>query len=180
MKFLFVMDPVSSIVADEDTSYGLMHAAFRRGHEIDHCGVRDVFALGHVAMANACRASFPDDAVPPVRLGAPYQIAIADYDAVFVRKDPPFDDEYLWLSLILDLASKETLIVNEPRGLRVAKEYLCSNFPAVIPRQSSVPVQDIRDFVGRVGGKGVIKPVDGHGGEGIFVLSDGDSISTRM
>jgi len=176
MKFLFVMDPVSSIVADEDTSYGLMHAAFRRGHEIDHCGVRDVFALGHVAMTNACRASFPDDAVPPVRLGAPYQIAIADYDAVFVRKDPPFDDEYLWLSLILDLASKETLIVNEPRGLRAANEKLYAlNFPAVIPETIvSASAKDIRDFVGRVGGKGVIKPVDGHGGEGIFVLSEGD------
>jgi glutathione synthase len=77
---------------------------------------------------------------------------------------------------MLDLSSEDTLIINEPSGLRAANEKLYAlHFPEVIPETLvSSSGQDIRSFVTEVGGKGVIKPVDGHGGEGIFVLTEGD------
>jgi len=177
MRIVFVMDPVSSVLAGEDTSYALMREAERRGHRVHHCLLRDVGLRGDQPFAQVRQAHCDDSARPPILLGQPESVALADVDAVFVRKDPPFDDDYHWLSLLLEKLRGRTLVLNDPRGLREANEklYAC-HFPDLTPDTLvSADAPTIRRFVDEVGGRAVIKPVDGHGGEGVFALRLDDS-----
>jgi glutathione synthase len=108
----------------------------------------------------------------PIELGEPATIWLEDVDAVFIRKDPPFDDGYLWLTLVLEHLRGKTLVVNDPQGLRNANEKLyATHFPEVMPT-TIVEAQKarIRAFAESMGGVAVIKPIDGHGGEGVFML----------
>jgi len=117
------------------------------------------------------------DPASPIALGDPEDVDLGDVDAVFIRKDPPFTDAYLWLTLVLDHLEGRTLVVNSPRGLREANEKLYAHhFPDVVPPTIMTSHKDeILRFLQDVGGKGVIKPIDGHGGEGVFVLSISDT-----
>lgn len=171
------MDPVSTVLEDEDTSFAIMHEAHVRGHRVDHCLERDVELLDGRARAHLRRAITSRGTGKPMALGEVETVDIADdIDVIFVRKDPPFDDEYLWLTLVLERVRGRTLVVNDPRGLRDANEklYAC-HFPELMPRTLvSADKARIREFVESLGGRGVIKPVDGHGGEGIFALDQHD------
>jgi glutathione synthase len=121
-----------------------------------------------------------NDRAPHVTLGDDRQVELAGLDAVFVRKDPPFDAEYQHLTQQLDLVKDRTLIVNDPRGLRDANEKLFAfQFSELMPRSfvSSDPA-DILEFVRELGGKAVLKPIDGAGGRGVVALELGD-MNTR-
>jgi len=113
----------------------------------------------------------------PITLGEPEDVDLVDVDAVFIRKDPPFNDAYLWLTLVLDQLAGSTLVVNDPRGLREANEKLYAHhFPEIVPPTIMTSHKDeVLKFLSDVGGRGVIKPIDGHGGEGVFLLAQGDS-----
>jgi len=170
------MDPVSSVIVDEDTSFALMLEAQARGHRVDHCLVRDVFLSDGRPRASVRRATMRRDPREPVTLAEREEVDLSEVDAVFVRKDPPFDDAYLWLSLILEHLRGTTVVVNDPRGLREANEklYAC-HFPEVMPPTLvCADKRRIRQFVHEMGGKAIIKPVDGHGGESVFALWMGD------
>lgn len=177
MRFVFVMDPVSTVIVDEDTSFALMLEAQSRGHRVDHCLASDVGLRGQQVIARVRRASMRRDPASPIALGDPEDVDLGDVDAVFIRKDPPFTDAYLWLTLVLDHLEGRTLVVNSPRGLREANEKLYAHhFPDVVPPTIMTSHKDeILRFLQDVGGKGVIKPIDGHGGEGVFVLSISDT-----
>ena len=177
MRIVFVMDPVSTVIVDEDTSFALMLEAQARGHRIDHCLPRDVGLRGNQVRARVRRASMRRDPVQPITLGEPQDVDLADVDAVFIRKDPPFTEEYLWLTLVLDHLEGNTVFVNNPRGLREANEKLYAhNFPEIVPATIMTSHRDeILRFLDEVGGNAVIKPIDGHGGEGVFLLAQGDS-----
>ncbi|MAQ16158.1 MAG: glutathione synthase [Sandaracinus sp.] len=176
MRLVFVMDPVSTVLVDEDTSFALMLEAQKRGHRVDHCLVQDVSLLDGRPVAQVRQATMKRDPAAPVTLGEWETVDLAEVDVVFIRKDPPFDEPYHWLTLILEHLRGTTLVMNDPRGLRDANEklYAC-HFPELMPRtRVDSDRHRIRAFVREIGGKGVIKPVEGHGGEGIFLLSDDD------
>ncbi len=177
MRFVFVMDPVSTVIVDEDTSFALMLEAQSRGHRVDHCLPSDVGLRGRRVIARVRAATMRTDAKAPITLGEAEDIDLADVDAVFIRKDPPFTDAYLWLTLVLDHLEGATLVVNSPRGLREANEKLYAHhFPEIVPPTIMTSHKDeILRFMSDVGGKAVIKPIDGHGGEGVFLLSHGDT-----
>ena len=177
MRIVFVMDPVSTVIVDEDTSFALMLEAQSRGHRVDHCLASDVGLRGQRVVARVRRATMQLDANTPVELDEPEDIDLADVDAVFIRKDPPFTEEYLWLTLVLDHLADVTLVVNSPQGLRAANEKLYAhNFPEVVPPTIMTSHKDeVLRFLNDVGGKAVIKPIDGHGGEGVFLLAQGDN-----
>jgi len=172
MRLLFVMDPVDTVIVDEDTSFAIMLEAQERGHRVDHCLVRDVELIDGRCRAAVRGAKMQRVAGEAITLGEVELIDLADVDAVFIRKDPPFDDEYLWLSLCLERVRGRTLVINDPAGLRAANEKLyAAHFPELMPRTLvAADKARIKAFVGDVGGRAVIKPVDGHGGEGIFAL----------
>lgn len=177
MRFAFVMDPVSTVLVDEDTSFALMLEAQGRGHRVDHCLASDVGLRGRRVVARVRPATMKRDPQAPILLGDPEDIDLVDVDAVFIRKDPPFTDSYLWLTLVLDHLEGSTLVVNDPRGLREANEKLYAHhFPEIVPPTIMTSHRDeILRFLSDVGGKAVIKPIDGHGGEGVFLLAQGDT-----
>ncbi|TNF61236.1 MAG: glutathione synthase, partial [Deltaproteobacteria bacterium] len=173
----FVMDPVSTVIVDEDTSFALMLEAQARGHRVDHCLASDVGLRGRRVVARVRQAAMQLDADEPITLGEPEDIDLVDVDAVFIRKDPPFTDAYLWLTLVLDHLEGSTLVVNNPRGLREANEKLYAHhFPEIVPPTIMTSHKDeILRFLSDVGDKAVIKPIDGHGGEGVFLLTREDT-----
>jgi glutathione synthase len=177
MRFVFVMDPVSTVIVDEDTSFALMLEAQARGHRIDHCLASDVGLRGRRVIARVRQATMQHDPKAPIILGEAEDVDLDDVDAVFIRKDPPFTDAYLWLTLVLDHLEGSTLVVNSPRGLREANEKLYAHhFPEIVPPTIMTSHKDeILRFMSDVGGKAVIKPIDGHGGEGVFLLAHGDN-----
>jgi glutathione synthase len=176
MRFVVIMDPVSTIHAEGDTSFAWMEEAEKRGHHVDHCVNTDLYLDSGRLYARVRHASMNRHAPIPVALGASEDVSLHDVDAVFVRTDPPFDDNYLWCTLLLDRIKPDTLVINDPHGLRQANEklYACY-FPELMPRTLvTSDKQRIKAFLTHVGGHAVIKPIGGRGGEGVLVLREGD------
>src|SRR5262245_54581596 len=124
MRFVFVMDTLDRVTHDKDTTFAFIHAAQGRGHECWHCLPRDLWVVAAEAYATARRV-FVQDEPPWILLdpnAAPSRLALSSVEAVFVRKDPPFDAAYLYATLLLEHARGKTLVVNDPRGLRDANE----------------------------------------------------------
>ena len=176
MRFVVIMDPVSTVLPDADTTFALMEEAEKRGHRVDHCLNTDLILDAGRLSARVAQARMSRTSVPPITLAPPGVVSLHDVDAVFVRTDPPFDDNYLWTTQLLEAVKRDTLVVNDPRGLQHANEklYTCY-FPELMPETLIASSKaDIKDFLKRVGGHAVIKPLDGRGGEGVLVLRDGD------
>jgi len=174
MRIVFVMDPPSTVIVDEDTTFGIMLAAQAREHRIDYCRVEDVWLDGDRPVARVRSVTAQPDPAAPMILGEAEELPLEDADVVFVRKDPPFDRPYLWLTLILEhLRDAKTVVVNDPRALRDANEKLYAHhFPAFLPRTLVVSDERrIRRFLEELGGDAIIKPVDGHGGASVYAIS---------
>jgi glutathione synthase len=177
MRFVVIMDPVSTVLPEADTTFALMEEMQQRGHRVDHCLNTDLYLDGGRVFARVARATLQRTAAVPVALEVPEEVCLHDVDAVLVRSDPPFDDNYLWCTQLLDRVKPDAVVVNDPHGLRQANEklYACG-FPELMPETLvSSHKQRIKEFVVRVGGHAVIKPLGGRGGEGVLVLRTGDS-----
>jgi glutathione synthase len=175
VRFLFVMDPADTMHPEKDTSFAFIRGAGARGHQVLHCLPRQLSHHGRDLFAKA-RPIRVSDSAPHVTLGQEETVELAALDAVFIRKDPPFDNAYLHLTHQLELLRGRTLVLNDPRGIREANEKLFAfHFAEFIPRSlvTSSP-QEIVAFVNEVGGKAVLKVLDGAGGSGVVVLSTGD------
>jgi glutathione synthase len=176
MHFVVIMDPPETVLVDKDTSFALMFESQSRGHRVDHCLVRDLFLVGGRLFARVRQARMQQVAEQPIALGDAEDVCLHDVDAIFVRKDPPFDSGYLWCTVMLDRVKHDTFVMNDPEGLRKANEklYTC-HFPELMPRTLVSSDKDrIKRFVVEVGGRAVLKPLDGAGGEGVMTLSTGD------
>jgi glutathione synthase len=175
MRFLFVMDPAETMHPSKDTTFAFLRAAGRRGHRSLHCLPHQVSNEGRSVHACA-RPIRVSDVLPHVALGDEETLELAELDAVFVRKDPPFDSAYLHLTHQLELVSDSVLVVNDPRGIRDANEKLFAfQFSEWMPRSlvTSYPTEIVA-FVDAVGGQAVLKPIDGAGGAGVVVLRSDD------
>lgn len=172
MHIVVVMDPPSTVNVDEDTSFALMFEAEQRGHRVDHCLLEDLFLDHGSVWARVRPAHCQRDPKAPITLGEPEDVDLRKVDAVLMRKDPPFDEDYLWATLMLEHARGETLLINDPRGLREANEKIYATyFPELMPETLIASDKArIKAFVARLGTRGVIKPLGGAGGEGIFAL----------
>jgi glutathione synthase len=175
MRFLFVMDPAETMTSDKDTTFAFLRGARALGHSSWHCLPQQVSLRGADGLATA-RPIAVSDTAPHVELGAPERLEIAALDAVFIRKDPPFDAAYLYLTQQLDRVKDRVLVVNDPRGIRDANEKLFAfNFHEHTPRSLvSASQKEILEFVSEVGGHAVLKPLDGAGGSGVVTLTLGD------
>ncbi|HVW26284.1 MAG TPA: glutathione synthase [Polyangiaceae bacterium] len=172
MRFLFVMDPAEKMLPDKDTSFAFIRGAEALGHECLHCLPKDLFNEGPNVFASVRSISVSDSA-PHTKLGASSAVELVDLDAVFIRKDPPFDWAYAHLTRQLDLVKRRVLVLNDPSAIRDANEKLYAfHFSEFMPRSlvSSDPAR-LLGFVGTVGGRAVIKPLDGAGGTGVLALS---------
>jgi len=177
MRLVYVMDPVEGLLPDKDTTFAFQRAAAARGHESFHALPRDIFVRqGEVyARVRPITIGAPGSA-SPCTLGAPADVHLADVDAVLIRKDPPFDSEYLYATLLLERVRGRTLLMNDPRGLRDANEKLYAlHFSAFTPRTLVTADRTrILAFMEEVGGAAVVKPLDGAGGSGVMMIATGD------
>lgn len=183
MRFVFVMDTLDRVNPDKDTSFAFIEAAGDRGHTCFHCLPADLSVearhgkdAGRSARARVRTVATYADA-PRIRLGdEATSVPLDELDAVFIRKDPPFDQAYLYATLLLEHARGGPLVVNDPRGLRDANEKLYTlNFPEHMPRTLVTSNRDeVFAFLDDVSGSAVIKPLDGAGGSGVLALKKGD------
>jgi glutathione synthase len=175
MRFVYVMDPMAGLLPDKDTTFAFQRASQMRGHVSLHCLARDLFVHLGDLFARVRPVTVSAEA-PHYSLGEGFDVRIADTQAVFIRKDPPFEQEYLYATLLLELVRNRTLVINDPRGIRDANEKLYAlHFARHSPRTTvTADRARILSFVDEVGGKAVIKPLDGAGGAGVLLLEKGD------
>jgi len=177
-KFAFIMDSLERVLVDKDTTFVFMLEAQFRGHEIYSLGLRDLYAHGRQVIARARQCEL-------TRRGTPHYTFLDDgveyplehFDAVFMRKDPPADAAYLYATMLLSLADeRKTFVLNKPAGLREANEKLYSlNFPdAIPPTLVTYEIPRLKTFLAEQGGEMIVKPLDGHGGEGVFLAAAKD------
>ncbi len=178
MRLLFIVDPLDRLQLAGDTSYALMVEAAARGWAVWTCQIEHLGLVGDDAIVDASPtivtpATTPRDAF---QVEAPSTQRLAAFDVVLMRKDPPLDVSYLHATWILDHARGKTLLVNDPRGLRELNEHLAVlRFPHLTPPTIVTRSADkLRAFQAEQGGTIVVKPVDGFGGLGIFVVKAGD------
>src|SRR5262249_18082014 len=176
LRILYVMDPLARVLVDKDTTFAFMLEGQQRGHAQYTCDVEDLFAERGLPHARARRAEVRR-ADPHYVLHEERTAALAWFDVVFMRKDPPFDLGYYFATQILGLVDpRVTFVINAPRGLREANEKLYAlHFPDVTP-ESLVTADPIRlkAFMETLSGEMIVKPLDGCGGAGVFHLHRDD------
>ena len=176
-KFAFIMDPLEGVLVDKDTTFVFMLEAQKRGHEVYFLGLRQLYAEGPHARMFARRCELKRG-TPHFRfLDAGAEYPVEAFDAVFMRKDPPADAQYLYATMLLSLADpRRTFVLNHPAGLREANEKLYAlNFPSVIPPTLvTYQIPQLRKFMADQGGEMIVKPLGGHGGEGVFFVHSKD------
>jgi len=176
MRLLYIMDPVERMIPEQDTTFALLRSGQRRGHENFHAELSHVYLTRGEVRVRARRVRMNEVAPFAMLDETAVDLRVDAFDAVLVRKDPPFDAHYLYITLLLEHARGKTLLINDPRGLRDANEKLYAlQFPEFVPRTMvSASREQLLGFVADVGGKAVIKPLDGAGGFGVLALSTGD------
>ncbi len=168
MKIAFLMDPLEQVNARKDTSYYLMLAAKQRGHEVFYFNQASMQANNRSVSAQTSRVDVHAAVDRPFTVVERQRADLAALDVIFVRTDPPFDRAYSYATLLLDMIAPQVLIVNRPEGIRNWNEKLAAlHYPELCP-QTLVSRQshEIVEFMGRHA-RIVLKPIDGHGGEGI-------------
>jgi glutathione synthase len=173
-RFAFVMDPLERILPDKDTTFVFILESLARGHEVYFLEVADLFVHdaephGRVRRAEVMRPATPG--APHHQLFEELVQPLASFDAVFMRKDPPFDMSYFYATHILGLIDpRRTFVINNPTGLREANEKLYAlHFPSVIPTTAvTSDIGRLKKFLDELGGEMIIKPLDGAGGAGVF------------
>ncbi len=170
------MDPIGSIKIAKDSTFAMLLAAQRRGWALWYMELADLCLLAGAAQAVMRPLQVTDDATGWFTLGAPERRPLGGLDAVLMRKDPPFDMEYVYATYLLELAAADgCLVVNDPRTLRDANEKVfTAHFPHCAPpltvtRSAAL----LREFI-TAHGDAVLKPLDGMGGRSIFRVRDGD------
>ena len=171
MKLLFVCDPLAAFKIYKDTTFAMMREAAARGHTLHVCLPQDVtWQSGARVGAHTREIALTGDARDWYRASDPVATALADFSAVLMRKDPPFDSEYFYATHLLQRAEADgARVFNSPRALRDHPEKLAiMEFPQFIgPTLVTRAAADVRAFHAEHGDI-ILKPLDGMGGMGIF------------
>jgi glutathione synthase len=177
LKLGIVMDPIESITPYKDSSFAMLLEAQRRGAEIHYFCQQDLKLLNGVAAGRSTRLRVCDDKDDWYQLGDTEELNLSQLDVILMRKDPPFNMEYVYTTYILDRAREAgSLVVNRPQALRDMNEKAYTAwFPECAPQTlitRSMP--EMKAFLAEHG-RIVVKPLDGMGGRSIFVVSQGDN-----
>lgn len=176
VKLGVVMDPIADINVKKDTTLAMLLAAQRRGWELYYMEQSDLSLDQGLARATVRCLSVEDNPESWFEVGSPQDIALSDLDVVLMRKDPPFDMDFIYSTYILEAAQREgTLVVNDPRSLRDCNEKLfATQFPQCCPplivAASAARLKAFHAEHGDV----IFKPLDGMGGASIFRVKAGD------
>ncbi|MFW9616486.1 glutathione synthase [Aquabacterium sp.] len=175
MKLLFVADPLDTFKTHKDSTFAMMREAASRGHELWACEPQDiVWRRGEVVQARSRRITLTSDAIDWYEEQEVANMALASMDGVLMRKDPPFDPEYLYTTHLLTQAEREgAKVFNRPQALREHPEKLAIlEFPLhIAPTLVTRDMDAIRAFHAEHRDI-ILKPLDGMGGMGIFRVRD--------
>jgi len=177
IKLGVVMDPISQVNVKKDSSMAMMFEAQKRGYEIYYMEMKDLYLDQGQCRATAQKLKVFDDSEHWYELEEVNDIAVSELDAVLMRKDPPFDTEFIYATYMLERAEVEgTLIVNKPQSLRDCNEKLFTAwFADLTPRTLVTRNNDkIREFHQQEKDI-IIKPLDGMGGASIFRIKENDA-----
>ena len=171
------MDPIESITIKKDSTFAMMLEAQRRGWQLFYMQQNDLFVENGLVFAQMTQIKVKDNPQRWFEVINKTTQPLHQLDCTLMRKDPPFDMEYIYSTYLLELAEKQgTLIVNRPESIRSANEKL---FTALFPQCSpetlvSRDMQRIKDFHDQHQHI-VVKPLDGMGGSMIFQIRQGDT-----
>ena len=161
-----IMDPISSITFYKDTSLALLLAAKEMGWRLYYAEMTDLYAVQGQALGRMRHLDVFDDDAKWYEFGETQECPLSDFDIILMRKDPPFDREFLYTTHLLEQAERKgTLVVNKPQSLRDCNEKLfATQFPQCTP-----PVMVARDMHKLRAfhveqGDVIFKPLDGMGG----------------
>ncbi len=176
MRLVVVMDPIEAIKPAKDSTLAILLAAQVRGWRIFYAEQKDLWLRDGIAFGRLAPLTVADDKTGWFTRGEPEIARLGDFDVVLMRKDPPFDTEYIYTTYILDRAQAQgALVCNRPQGLRDMNEKVYTAwFPeCCAPTLITRDMRDMGEFL-REHGKVVCKPLDGMGGKSIFVIEQGD------
>jgi glutathione synthase len=176
MRIAFIADPLSSFKIYKDSTYAMMVEAARRGHEVHFMLQEGLMWKGRRVVGEISRLALTGEKDPWYRIAPPKETPLADFEAVLMRKDPPFEAEYVASTWLLELAQKEgARVFNDPRAVRDHSEKLAiakyARFaaPTLVTRLAG-QLQQFIDANGDV----VLKPLDGMGGQSVFRVAATD------
>lgn len=176
MKIGIIMDPITGINTKKDSSLAMLLAAQARNWEIYYMEMNDLYLIGDEPHARMRRLSVMDDIDHWFEFNGETSGLLADLDVVLMRKDPPFDLEYIYVTYLLDhLQQQGKVIVNNPESLRNANEKLfITHFPQCIPPTLVTrETAKIRSFIDEHEDI-ILKPLDSMGGASIFRIRSND------
>ena len=172
MKLAFILDPLDAIKTYKDSSFAMLEEAARRGHELFVMHQEHVLCRDGVVRGLAAPIRLTGDKKAWHELGEVRELPLSAHDAVIMRKDPPFDMEYVYSTYLLELAEAQgALVVNRARALRDNNEkFSVTRFPQfTVPTLITRLESEIRAFL-EIQGDVVLKPLDGMGGASVFRL----------
>jgi glutathione synthase len=177
LRIGIVMDPIASITPKKDSSLAMLLEANRRGAEIHYFEQSDLRIADGIALGRSRRLTVQDSNDDWFAFGDSGDLELGSLDVILMRKDPPFDMEYVYTTYILDRARiAGAMIVNGPQALRDMNEkaytaWFADCAPLTLITRS---MDDMRSFLAEHGHI-VVKPLDGMGGKSIFVIRKGDN-----
>jgi glutathione synthase len=172
-----VMDPIASINIKKDSSFAMLLQAQQRGYEIHYMEMADLYLLEGQARASTKLLSISETPGNWYNFGSNQDLALSELDVILMRKDPPFDTEYVYATYMLERAEEAgTLIVNKPQSLRDANEKLYTSwFSQYTPKTLvSRDAKRLKAFY-QTEQDVILKPLDGMGGASIFRLKPDDA-----
>jgi glutathione synthase len=175
-RFVFIMDPIEGIDPAGDSSFALMLAAQARDCEIFYCEMSSLELLGNEPWANLQEIEVFEGRNDFFRVKSSARHCLHDFDAIFMRKDPPIEAEYFASTFILDFVDRDRVtMVNDPRALRDCNEKMYAmRWPELMPpTMVARSMARIKDFISEHGDV-VVKPLNTSGGAGVIRLQDQD------
>ncbi|MGI2105191.1 glutathione synthase [Shewanella frigidimarina] len=176
IKLGIVMDPISDINIKKDSSFAMLLDAQARGYQLFYMEMHDLAMVNGKAMATMRELSVKQDANQWFTLGESVDTPLAELDVILMRKDPPFDTEFIYATYMLERAEEEgVLIVNKPQSLRDANEKLFTAWfseftPETIVTRDAKRIRAFHQLKQDI----ILKPLDGMGGTSIFRVKKDD------
>lgn len=176
MRIGFIMDPLETVNTEKDTTYVLMCEAFSRGHEVVYLPPGGIGYRQNKVVLRGLRVEAHRNPEHPFKVLRRDTLAGEDFDAILIRTDPPFNQEYLYITLLADHLPRNVFVMNHPAGIRDINEKMGSlYFPDLIPRTVITQcLEELDGFLEVIGAPIVVKPLDGHGGKGIVLIRKDD------
>lgn len=176
IRLAVVMDPIEDIKYAKDTSLAMLLAAQRRGYELLYLTQPDLYLRDGVAHGRARALTVHADPVNWFTFGETSDVRLGELDVILMRKDPPFDMEFIYTTYILERAELQgALVVNRPQGLRDMNEKVYTAwFPELCAPTLITRDMDAMAAFAREHGRIVVKPLHGMGGRSIFVVDPAD------